>query len=418
MVLNGKRPLVVMKFGGTSVADADKIHRAAERAIAAARKGWRVVAVVSAPGDMTDELLDLAQSIHSEPDPRELDMLLSTGEQVAISLFAIAVRSKGHPAISFTGPQAGILADDQHTRAHIVGIRPTKILKALDGGSIVSVAGFQGLNPKADIATLGRGGSDLTAVALAASLRADECQIYTDVKGVYTADPRIVHEARVIDRISYSEMLELASAGAQVMQPRSIEVAKKFGVRIQVRSSFESGGGTWIEEEKENMEEASISSLALDKGEVRLTVVGVPDQPGMAARTLSELSKRSIPVDMIVQASAVDGKVNHISLMSPKSFAARAKEALGEAAKRLGAERVELDDKVAKVSVIGTGFRHHSWVATRVFETLAMEKINLGMIMTSDIRISVVVSLAEGERALRALHRAFKLSRKPRRATA
>jgi aspartate kinase len=408
------RPLVVMKFGGTSVADADKIHRAAERAIAAARKGWRVVTVVSAPGDMTDELLELAHSVHSEPDERELDALLATGEQVAISLFAIAVRAKGHPAISFTGPQAGIFADDHHTRAHIVRIRPTKILEALKAGSIVSVAGFQGVNARADIATLGRGGSDLTAVALAAELDAKHCEIYTDVKGVYTADPRIVSDARVIDRISYAEMLELASAGAQVMQPRSIEVASRFGVRIHVRSSFEKGGGTWIEKEGGSMEEASISSLALDKGEVRLTVVGVPDHPGMAARTLSELSRRSIPVDMIVQASAVSGRVNHISLMAPRAFAARAKDALEASAKSLGAERVETDDKVAKVSVIGTGFRHHTWVPTRVFETLAREKINLEMIMTSDIRISVVVSLDQGERALRALHRAFKMSRKPR----
>jgi aspartate kinase len=263
---------------------------------------------------------------------------------------------------------------------------------------------------------LGRGGSDLTAVALAAALGAGHCEIYSDVRGVYTADPRVVPEARVLESISYAEMLELASAGAQVMQPRSVEVARRFGVRIQVRSSFEPGPGTWIVGKEDSMEEASISSLALDRGEVRLTVVGVPDRPGMAARVLSELSKRGIPVDMIVQSSAVDGGVNHISLMAPRAHAAQARAVLEESARRLGARRLDTDDKVAKVSVVGTGFRHHSWVATRVFETLARERINLQMIMTSDLRISVVVALADGERAVRALHKAFKLSRKPRKA--
>ena len=406
------KELVVMKFGGTSVADPEKIHRAAERAVEARRRGKDVVVVVSAPGDMTDELIALAERVvprPSVPDGREMDMLLATGEQVSIALFAMAVKAKGMDAVSLTGPMAGIEADARHTSARITRIRPELIRARLARGQIVAVAGFQGANPKRDIATLGRGGSDLSAVALAAALKARECEIFTDVKGVYTADPRVVPEARVLKRISYDEMLELASSGAQVMQPRSIEVARKFDVPIHVRSSFSKEPGTRIEGVP--MEEASISSLALDKGEVRLTVVGVPDRPGVAARILSELSKRDIPVDMIVQASAIDGGVNHISLMTPRSSSVRAAEALRSAARAVGAVRVDQDDHTAKVSVIGTGFRHHTWVAARTFDCLAREKINLQMILTSDLRISVVVALADGERALRALHRAFGLGR-------
>ncbi|MBI5210623.1 MAG: aspartate kinase [Elusimicrobia bacterium] len=403
-----------MKFGGTSVAGPARIHRAAERAIAAARRGRSVVVVASAPGRMTDDLIALARSVHPEPDERELDLLMSTGEMVGISLLAIAIRARGHPAVSFTGPQAGIEADESHTRAHIVRIRPARIERALRQGAIVIVAGFQGSNPKADIATLGRGGSDLTAVALAASLGATHCEIFTDVRGVFTADPSLVPDARLLGRISCSEMLELASAGAQVMHARSIEVAQRFGVRIRVRSSFEPGPGTWIEEGGGTMEEASISSLALDTGEVRLTVVGVPDKPGTAARVLASLSAAGIPVDMIVQSWAVAGGVNHISLMTPRAHARRAREALAGAAKRLGAERVEVDERVAKVSVVGTGFRHHSWVPTRVFETLARERINIEMIVTSDNRIAVVVALAGARKALRALHAALRLPRRPK----
>ncbi len=403
--------VLVMKFGGTSVADPEKIQRAAERAIAARRRGKGVVVVVSAPGDMTDELIALAHRVGPEPDARELDMLLATGEQVSIALFAMAVKARGVDAVSLTGPMAGIEAEEKHASARIIRIRPEKIRAHLAAGRIVAVAGFQGATPKAEIATLGRGGSDLSAVALAAALKARECEIYTDVKGVYTADPRIVPEARLLPRISCDEMLELASSGAQVMQPRSIEVARRYKVRVHVRSAFSFESGTWIEGEAK-MEQASISSLALDKGEVRLTVVGVPDRPGAASRILSELSKKDIPVDMIVQASAIEGGVNHISLMTPRASSVKARKALDEAARLVGARRVDVDDRVAKVSVIGTGFRQHSWVAARTFETLARERINLQMILTSDLRISVVVALSDGERSLRALHKAFGLSRR------
>lgn len=402
----------VLKFGGTSVADPEKIHRAAERAIAERRRGRGVVAVVSAPGEMTDELLALARRVAPDPSSRELDQLISTGEQVGISLFAMACGSRGVPAVSLTGPQAGIEAGGHHTRAHIVRIRPAKILKELAAGRIVTVAGFQGINPEDDVTTLGRGGSDLTAVALASALKTGSCEIYTDVKGVYTADPRVVFEARRLERVSFDEMLELAGAGAQVMQARSLEVAKRFGVRIHVRSAFHPQKGTWIvEKEKDMMEKAYVSALALDKSEVRLSVVDVPDRPGIAAQVLSVLAAREIPVDMIIQSAPTHAGVNDISLMTPRAFAEKAKAALEETARRLKA-RIDLHDQVAKVSAVGTGFRHHPWVAARMFETLARHKINIHMIVASDIRISCVVDSKHGETALRALHRAYGLARK------
>ncbi len=403
-----------MKFGGTSVADPEKIQRAAERAIAERRKGRGVVVVVSAPGEMTDELLSLAERVSSEPDGRELDQLLATGEQVGIALFAMACKAKGADAVSLTGPQAGIEAGGSYTRAHIVRIRTSKIRKELEAGRIVTVAGFQGLNPESDVATLGRGGSDLTAVALACALKTGTCEIFTDVKGVYTADPRVVFEARKLERITAEEMLELAGAGAQVMQARSIEVAQRYGVAIHVRSAFQPLPGTWIVPKEERMlEKASVSSLALDKNEVRLSVVDVPDVPGVAARVLSALSAGGIPVDMIIQSAPTHAGVNDISLMTPRGFAGKAREALEGIARTLKA-RVDLHDQVAKVSAVGTGFRSHPWVAARMFETLAKQKINIHMIVASDLRISCVVDAKHGETALRALHKAYGLSRKRR----
>ena len=404
--------LIVMKFGGTSVADPEKVSRAAERAIAYSRQGHRVVVVVSAPGDMTDDLITLAGRVTPQPKGRELDMLLATGEQVSIALFAMAVRARGREAISLTGPQAGIEADHRHNSARITRIRPERIRAQLKRGRIVVVAGFQGRGPGEDVVTLGRGGSDLTAVALAAALKAGRCEIYTDVRGVYTADPRIVADARLLPRISAAEMLELAGSGAQVMQARSIAVAHRYRVPIHVRSAFDPRPGTMIvPEETEAMEDAVVTSLALEKGETKFTIVEVPDRPGVAARILSVLAKDEVPLDMVVQSGASRPAVNDISFLTPRSEAPKARAALERARKLVGANRVDEQDRVAKVSVIGTGFRGHPWVAARVFETLAKKGINIQMIFTGDLRISTVVGLDEGETALRELHKAFKLQR-------
>jgi len=406
--------ILVMKFGGTSVADPEKIQRAADRAMAARRRGQAVVVVVSAPGEMTDELLTLARRVAPEPDDRELDQLLATGEQVGISLFAMACRARGVAAVSLTGAQAGIEAGGAHTRAQIVRIRLGKLRRELRAGRIVAVAGFQGVNTERDIATLGRGGSDLTAVALASALRTRQCEIYSDVKGVYTADPRLVPEARKLDRITGEEMLELAGAGAQVMQARSIELAERFGVSIHVRSAFHPVSGTWIvPKEKAMLEKAFVSALALDKSEVRLNVREVPDRPGVAAQILSALAEHHVPVDMIVQSAPSREGVNAISLMTPRAFAAKAREALAPIARRLGAV-VDIRDSVAKVSAVGTGFRHHPGIAAKMFTALAKHKINIHMIVASDLRVSCVVDAQHGEAALRALHQAYGLARRSR----
>jgi aspartate kinase len=404
--------ITVMKFGGTSVADPEKIQRAAERAIAARRKGDAVVVVVSAPGEMTDELIALAERVTPKPDDRELDQLAATGEIVGISLFAMACKARGVDAVSLSGPQAGIDAVGPYGRAQVRTIRTGAILKHLRARRIVVVAGFQGRTPEGDTATLGRGGSDLTAVALASALKTGRCEIFSDVKGVYTADPRIVHDARKLSRITFEEMLELAGAGAQVMQARSMEVAERFGVELHVRSAFHNQPGTRVvAQEKSMLEKAFVSSLALDKSEVRLTVVGVPDQPGVAARVLTALAAEDVPVDMIIQSAASQAGVNDMSFMTPKSFAVKAKKALEAAARQLGAERVDLNDQVAKVSAVGTGFRHSPKIAAAMFTALAEHKINIHMIASSDLRVSCVVDLSNGETALRALHKAYGLSR-------
>ncbi|MEK7388178.1 MAG: aspartate kinase [Elusimicrobiota bacterium] len=410
--MNSRKNIVVMKFGGTSVADPEKIQRAAERAIAEHRRGNAVVVVVSAPGEMTDELIALAERITPSPDERELDQLISTGEQVGISLLAMGCKARGFDAVSLTGPQAGIVAIGPPTRAQIQRVRTGNILKHLRAGRIVAVAGFQGMAADGDTVTLGRGGSDLTAVALASALKTGRCEIFSDVKGVYTADPRIVHDARKLARISFEEMLELAGSGAQVMQARSLEVAERFGVEIHVRSAFHPLSGTLVvAKEKLMLEKAFVSSLAIDKSEVRLSVVGVPDQPGVAAKILGALAAQDIPVDMIIQSAPSQNGVNDISFMTPKSFAIKAKKALEGAARTLRAERVDLNDQVAKISAVGTGFRHSPKIAARMFSALAEQKINIHMISASDLRVSCVVDLAQGETALKALHKAYGLAK-------
>lgn len=405
-----KHPIVVMKFGGSSVKDAERVKRAAERAVEKAKKGARVVVVVSAPGDMTDELIDRAMAITQEPDGREMDMLLATGEQVSIALLCMAIKEQGMGAISLTGPQAGIRADNVHTKARITTIKPVKILQELKKGKIVVVAGFQGLNTNDDLTTLGRGGSDLTAVALAAALKSDVCEIYTDVRGVYTTDPRMVPEAQKIEQISYDEMLELAGSGSQVMQARSIEVAKKFGVDIHVRSSLEKVPGTLITSMNAAMEAPVVSGIAYDSNEAKLSITDIPDRPGIAAEIFGALAKESINVDMIIQSAAQD-MLNDISFTCSRSDVRRAVAALEDLQSKLKAKNVVVDDTVAKVSIVGVGMRSHPGVAARMFATLADAKINIQMISTSEIKVACVVQQSDGKRAVQLLHKAFALEK-------
>lgn len=405
-----KRPIVVMKFGGTSVKNTERLKAAAERIVETQRQKKNVVVVVSAPGDMTDDLIEKARAITNEPDGRELDMLLATGEQVSIALLCMAVKSLGAEAISLTGPQAGIRADHVHTKARITDIRPKKLLEELKKGKVAVVAGFQGLNPKDDITTLGRGGSDLTAVALAAALKSDVCEIYTDVTGVFTTDPRVVPEAQKIDQISYDEMLELAGSGSQVMQARSIEVAKKFGVVIHVKSSLENKKGTYIMKTKNNMEAPVVSGIAYDGNEAKLSITGVPDRPGVAATLFGGLANDSINVDMIIQSSAQNG-LNDISFTVSRGDLKRSLLLLESLKTRLGAKNVVSDDSVAKVSIVGVGMRSHPGVAARMFSTLADNGINIEMISTSEIKVACIVKQDDGARAVKLLHKAFELEK-------
>jgi aspartate kinase len=411
-------PLVVQKFGGSSVATAERIMAAARRALRAKQAGNQVIVVVSARGDTTDELIDLARSITDRPPAREMDMLLSTGEQISIALMAMAIQSLGQPAISFTGAQIGIVTDSFHTKARIKNISTARMRQALDEGKIVIVAGFQGIDEQYNITTLGRGGSDTTAVALAAVMKYDlppgqhangevGCEIYTDVDGVYTTDPRIVPEARKIDAISYDEMLELASVGAGVMHSRSIEFAKKFDVPLQVRSSFTDTEGTWILPETEWMREVVVCGAAIVKDEARIKLDGVPDQPGVSHRVFSAIAEQNIVVDMIAQNVGTAGKAaigfTVLGNELPATLAV-----LRPLAVELGAT-VEHEEEVSKVSIVGTGMRSHSGVAERMFAALSAAGINLKMITTGDIKISVLVDKADGVKALRAVHQAFNL---------
>jgi aspartate kinase len=400
--------IIVQKYGGSSVATIARIKRVARNITNYKKKGYKVVAVVSALGDTTDELIDLAYKVTKKPNERELDMLISTGEQVSSALLAMAIQDLGFDAVSFTGFQVGIITDGAFTKARIVQINADRIKKALDAGKIVVVAGFQGVNLDMEITTLGRGGSDLTAVALAKSLGAQICEIYTDVEGVFTADPRIVKEAKKISRISYDEMLELASLGAQVMQARSIEFAKKYGVRIHVRSSFTRKSGTIIMEEVKEMEDIYVTGVAVDKNEAKVTICDVPDRPGIAARIFSKISEENINVDMIVQNVSRQGYTD-VSFTVSKTDLPKTVEIAKKVAKEIGASGVTTDDKIAKVSVVGVGMRSHAGIAAKMFQALADNKINIEMISTSEIKISCVIRARHADKAVRALHKAFEL---------
>jgi aspartate kinase len=405
----------VQKFGGTSVATAERITAAARRAIRARQAGHQVIVVVSARGDTTDELISLAREISEQPPAREMDMLLSTGEQISIALMAMAIQSLGQPAISFTGAQIGIVTDSFHTKARIKNISTQRIHHALEEGKIVIVAGFQGIDEQYNITTLGRGGSDTTAVALAAVMKHDPtgdngevgCEIYTDVDGVYTTDPRIVPEARKIDAISYDEMLELASVGAGVMHSRSIEFAKKFHVPLQVRSSFSDVEGTWIVPETEWMRNVVVCGAAIVRDEARINLDRVPDQPGVSHRVFSAIAEQNIVVDMIAQSAGSAGRAG-IGFTVLRNELAATLAVLRPLAVELGCG-LRYEEEASKVSVVGTGMRTHSGVAERMFAALAAENINMKMITTGDIKISVLVDKTDGTRALRAVHQAFLL---------
>ena len=406
-------PLIVQKFGGTSVADTEKILAAARKAIRAQQEGNQVVMVVSAMGHNTDILVDLARQITDHPPAREMDMLLSTGEQVSVALMAMAIDSLGAKAISMTGAQIGIKTDSTHTKARIKSISTERMRRALDEGNIVIAAGFQGIDEHYNITTLGRGGSDTTAVALAAVLRADACEIYTDVDGVYTTDPRILPEARRVGQVSYDEMLELASLGAGVMHSRSIEFGKKFSVPIHVRSSFTDIPGTMIVSDPESPDQA-VGGAALVKTEARVTIQGVPDRPGTSLAIFSKLAAKNVPVDMIVQNVGAEGKAD-ISFTVLRDDLRVTLEALRAAAAELGSGEVSYDEDVGKLSVVGLGMATQTGVAQQMFSALANEGVNILMITTSEIKISVLVASAQGLPALRTVHRTFHLEREPER---
>ena len=404
--------LIVQKYGGSSVADPDKMKAVASRVVETARRGHRVVVVVSAMGKTTDSLLSLASQITPTPEPREMDMLLATGEQVSIALLAMAIENLGYPARSFTGAQVGIFTDTAHTKARIRKIESDRVAQALDGGYVAVVAGFQGVTPEEEITTLGRGGSDLTGVALAAALKADVCEIYTDVDGVYTADPNIVPDARKLRRVSYDEMLEMASLGAKVLQSRAVEFAKKYGVPVHVRSTFKPDPGTLVTREDRGMEEAMVTGVTHDRGQAKVSILRVPDRPGIAAQVFSAVAEQNVVVDMIVQNISRDGYTD-ISFTLPRGDRARAVTVLEEIARRIGALGVTHDDRVAKVSIVGVGMRSHSGVAARMFSILAKEGVNIQMISTSEIAVSCVIEDKYTELAVRALHEAFELAKEP-----
>jgi aspartate kinase len=405
--------LVVQKFGGTSMGSIERIkEKVARKVIAEKEKGNQVVVVVSAMAGETDRLINLVKSITEEPNERDMDFVVSTGEQVSAGLLSITLNHMGHPAVALSGWQAGIKTDDAFTKARILSIDTEKIMKHLKDGKIVVITGFQGITEDGEITTLGRGGSDTSAVALAAALNADRCDIYTDVDGVYTADPRIVPEARKIPEISYEEMLELASLGAKVLQIRSVEFAMKYKVPLRVRSTFTDDEGTLIKEEDETMEKVVVRGIAHNKNEARITVVRVPDHPGIAAQLFDALAEANIPVDMIVQNVSVDGYTD-ISFTVEKNDAPKAEKITKEVAEKIGAREVIRDDKIAKVSVVGLGMRSHAGVAGKVFETLANYGINILMISTSEIKISCIIDEKFTELAVRVLHEAFGLDKEP-----
>ncbi|THB72459.1 MAG: aspartate kinase [Gammaproteobacteria bacterium] len=400
--------LIVQKYGGTSVGDPDRIKNVARKVKAAVESGDQIIVVVSAMSGETDRLTGLASQMQTRPNSREMDVLLSTGEQVTISLLSMALHDIDCPAKSYTGSQVKILTDDQHTRARIKDIDAQKIQHDLDQGKVVIVAGFQGVNEKGCITTLGRGGSDTTAVALAAALKADECQIYTDVDGVYTTDPRVVPEAKRMEKITFEEMLEMASLGSKVLQIRSVEFAGKYKVPLRVLSSFKEGPGTLITFEESEVEEPIVSGIAFNRDEAKLTVTRVPDTPGIAYKILGPVSEANIEVDMIIQNTGTDGHTDFTFTVHKRDYD-KALEILQETAKAMGAESVTGDDKIVKVSIVGVGMRSHAGVASTMFETFSKEGININMISTSEIKISVVIDEKYLELGVRALHTAFGL---------
>ena len=402
--------LIVQKYGGTSVGDTDRIMNVARRIKSFVDKGNQVVVVVSARSGVTNALIARAKVLNSMPDEREMDMLLAVGEQETIALTAMALHSLGVKAVSRTGAQAGIYTNFEHTRARIVEITGGDIRQCLDQGKVVIVAGFQGVDRDGNVTTLGRGGSDLSAIALAAALKADVCQIYTDVDGVYTADPRIVKDARKIDEMSYEELLEMASLGSKVMQARSVEFAQKHGVVFEVRSSFNEEPGTIVKAEVPSLEDAVITGVAVDKNQTKITVSNIPDKPGAAAEMFGQLGEAGIGVDMIVQNVGRGGKAN-LTFTVSKDDAPKAEAVLAKVCASLDAAAVSHTGDIAKVSVVGTGMRSHCGIAAKFFQTLADNNINIQLITTSEIKISVGISLEEAEKAANALHAAFGLSR-------
>jgi aspartate kinase len=407
--LPGVSGTIVMKFGGTSVADAERIKRAARRIVSAREQGHRVVAVLSARGKTTDELISMAEEVSTSPDPREMDMLLSTGERISCALCAMAINDLGQRAISLTGSQAGIVTDTSHTKARILDVRADRIRDALDQDLIVLVAGFQGVSTARDVTTLGRGGSDTTAVALAAAMDAEVCEIYTDVAGVFSADPRIVPDARKLPVVSFEEMLEMSASGAGVLQLRSVEYARNHGVRIHCRSSFTEAPGTFVVGEEETMERPLITAVTHSRDEARITLLGVPDHPGVAGRIFTALADANINVDMIIQDEPREGAEAHMSFTVPRSDLRAARTAIDPVASEVGISGVHDDPEMGKVSVVGAGMKSHPGVAARVFATLGEQGINIEMISTSPIKISCVVTADSVDRAVRALHEAFEL---------
>lgn len=400
--------LIVQKYGGTSVGTIERIHRVADRVARTQEEGHHVVVVLSAMSGETDRLLKLAHEVTANPDERELDMLLSTGERVTIALLAMELRGRGLNARSFTGRQVGIITDSAHTKARIARVTADRIKEALNEGVIPIVAGFQGINERSDVTTLGRGGSDLSAVALAAALKANRCVIFTDVDGVYTADPNIVPAARRIDKIAYEEMLEMASLGAKVLQTRSVEFAAKFSVPVEVNSSFTEGKGTLVTKEDKDMEAVAVAGVTGDRNQAKITIVGVPDKPGIAGRIFGPVAEAHINVDMIIQ-NIGQAALTDLSFTVPRADLKKAEPLIQGVAKDIEAKSVSITEAIAKVSLIGVGMRSHSGVAAKMFEVLSREGINIMMISTSEIKISCVIEEKYLELAMRSLHTAFDL---------
>jgi len=406
--------LVVQKYGGSSVANADALRRVARRVAATVRDGSSVVVTVSAMGDTTDELIDLAHAVSEAPNPREMDILLTAGERISMALLAMAIHAEGIPAQAFTGPQAGVITTEHHGRARIIDVAPARLQKAIAAGNVAIVAGFQGIDPLSeDVTTLGRGGSDTTAVALAAALKADVCEIYTDVDGVFSADPRIVPNARKLDRITYDEMLDLAASGAKVLMPRCVEYARRYSVPIHVRSSFSGLEGTWVTDETDQgdtMEEPIIAGVAHDRSEAKITVIGLPDVPGTAARLFEAVATADVNIDMIVQnVSAVKTGLTDISFTLPATRLGDAIAAITADAEGIGYQDVVTDESIGKVSLVGAGMRSNAGVSATFFAALRDAGVNIEMISTSDIRISVVTRSDVVDDAVRAVHTAFDL---------